>query len=88
VMPSSFARCLFQNVVLWGILLQHCSGLVPYAVQEWQDGSSLCRLWPASSGTDHCPGSISSADHSVLRLDAGPHAASSVLQKFLLRPLY
>jgi hypothetical protein len=32
---------------------------VPYAVQERHSGSSVCGWQPTSSGTHHCPGSIS-----------------------------
>jgi hypothetical protein len=75
-----------------GFLAQPCPWLVPdnsvpYAVQEWHGGETILRQWQTSSGTHHCPGSISSADCGALRLDAGLHTIPSVLQKFPLRPL-
>jgi hypothetical protein len=48
---------------------------IPYAVQEWHGGSSFCGRWPTSSGTNHRPGSVSSAVGGALRLDAGPHTS-------------
>jgi hypothetical protein len=60
---------------------------VPYAIPFLHYGSFLCGKRPISSGTHHCPGSFLRLFGGALRLDADPHAASSVLQKFPLRPL-
>jgi hypothetical protein len=38
------------------------------------------RQQPTSSGTHHCPGSVSSAVSEALRVDAGPHNGPPVLQ--------
>jgi hypothetical protein len=57
-----------------------CYDRVLYTMPLLPGRSSLCRWRPT-------PGSISSADCSTLQLDAGPHAASSVLQQASLQPL-
>jgi hypothetical protein len=92
LMPSGFARVSSRTSVLSEFLVQPCPSpvpddSVPYDVQKWNAGSSLCRLWSTSSRTHHCSGSISSAVCSTLQLDASPHTAPSVLQKFPLQPL-
>jgi hypothetical protein len=52
---------------------------VPHAMQERHGGPTVLGQRPTSSGTYHCPGSTSSVVSGALRLDAGPHTASSVL---------
>jgi hypothetical protein len=96
---SSFHWCLpvspdvsSQTSILSGLLVQSCPCLVPdnsvpYAVQEWHIRSSLHRRWPTSSGTHHCPGSISSAFGDALQLDVSSRVASCIVwrYRFLLR---
>jgi hypothetical protein len=58
--------------------MQHRPCLVPedcapYEVQERYGRSSICWLWPTSSGTYHSPGPVVLAVGVTLRLDAGSH---------------
>jgi hypothetical protein len=84
LMPSGLAWRLLRTSIFWRFLLQHCSchdpDNVSYAVPLLHDRLSLCGRKPTSSGTHPCPGSVPSAFHSSLRLDADPHAASIVWQ--------
>jgi hypothetical protein len=78
LLHSGFARRLLPNVRPFQI---------PCAIPLMHGGSSLCGRKPVSSGTHHCPSSVSSAFGGALRLDTGPCAASSVLQKISLYPV-
>jgi hypothetical protein len=67
LLPSWHVRCLSRPSFRGSS--QHCPHLVPddcvpYALQEWHCGSSLRRWRQTSSGTHHCPGSVSSAPFS------------------------
>jgi predicted ATPase with chaperone activity len=94
LLHSSFARHLLPNVCPFWVtcitLSLVCLSVasvqplvpydsIPYAVPFLHGGSSLCRKQPTSSGTHHCPGSVSLADHGALWLDASPYVTSSVL---------
>jgi hypothetical protein len=60
--------------------------IVPYAVQEWHGGSSICTATNFFRNTPF-PGSVSPADRGALRLNSGPYTAPSMLQKFPMQPL-
>jgi hypothetical protein len=81
VMPWGFAQYFFLYVHLFEIPLPHCPWStfsvvsvqpsvlykrVPYTVTLLHGWTSLCKRW-LTSGIHHCPGSVSSADHSTLQ---------------------
>jgi hypothetical protein len=83
LLHSSCAQCLFLNIrpfevplatlslVQFSIISFRLSVLydcVPYAMPFLHAGSSVCRQWPTSSRTHHCPGSVSSAVHGALQV--------------------